>query len=107
VTSLAVAIGICLAVLITRTHLSVSDDGLADHRIFRIVRVPWALITGFEVGRPRALWDGFCVIAACRDGATVDLMSTPVYSRVASARDLDELQEILRRLDQAATQRAQ
>jgi hypothetical protein len=106
VTGLAVGIGLVLAVLITRTHLSVSDDGVADHRIFRVIRVPWPLITGFEVGRPRALWEGFCVIATCGDGETVDLMSTRVYSRIASAQHLGELQRMRCSLEEAAAQRA-
>jgi len=52
------AVGLCVAVLIMRTHLTVNDEGLADHRMFRVVRVPWQLIAGFEVDRPGALWGG-------------------------------------------------
>ena len=100
------AVGLGLAVLIMRTHLTVSDQGLADHRMFRVVRVPWQLIAGFEVNRPGALWGGFCVAAACRDGATIDLMSTRAYSRVPSARHLDELQRICWSLEEAAKQQA-
>src|SRR5215469_11984306 len=59
----AVIIGLSLAVLIMRTRLAVTDAGLADHRMFGVVRIPWSEIAGFEVGRPRALWGGFCVIA--------------------------------------------
>jgi hypothetical protein len=61
VTCLAVAVGVWLAVLIMRTHLTVNDEGLADHRLFRVVRLPWQMISGFEVGRPRALWGGFAL----------------------------------------------
>lgn len=105
VTGLAISVGFCLAVLIMRTHLTVSDDGLADHRMFRVVRVPWQMITGFEVGRPRALWGGFCVAAVCRDSATIDLMSTRAYSRVSSAQHLDELTRICWSLEEAAAKR--
>ena len=65
---LVVAAGLCLAVLVMRTHLTVSDMGLADHRIFRVVRVPWRQIAGFEVNRPGSVWGGYCVTVACRDG---------------------------------------
>jgi hypothetical protein len=106
VSCIAVAVGLGLAVLIMRTHLTVSDKGLADHRMFRVVRVPWQLIAGFEVNRPGALWGGFCVTAACRDGVTIDLMSTRAYSRVPSARHLDELQRICWSLEEAAKQQA-
>ena len=105
VACLAVAVGLWLAVLIMRTHLLVSDTGPVDYRVFRIVRLPWELITGFEVGRPRALWGGCCVIAVCRDGTTVDLMSTRAYSRVPSARHLDELHRICWSLDERAAMR--
>jgi hypothetical protein len=105
VTCLAVAVGLCLAVLIMRTHLTVDDEGLADHRLFRVVRVPWQMISGFEVGRPRALWGGFCVIAVCRDETTIDLMSTRAYSRLPSAQHLDELTRICWTLEEAATKR--
>jgi hypothetical protein len=103
---LAAAVGLCLAALIMRTHLSVSDAGLADHRMFRIVRVPWQVITGFEVGRPGALRGGFCVKAVCRDGQRIDLMSTQAYSRVPSAWHLDELERLCWSLEEAARQQA-
>jgi hypothetical protein len=105
VTCLAVAIGCCLTVLIMRTHLAVNDEGLADHRMFRVVRVSWKMITGFEIGRPYALWGGFCVAAVCCDGTIVDLMSTRAYSRVPSAQHLDELTRICWSLEEAATRR--
>jgi hypothetical protein len=101
----AVVIGLSLAVLITRTRLAVTEDGLADHRLFRVVRIPWGEIAGFEIGRPKALWGGFCVIAVRCDGATVDLMSTRAYSRVPSDQHLDELYRIIRTLEQAAGRR--
>lgn len=101
-----VAVGAWLAILVLRTHLTISDDGLADHRIFRVVRIPWPVITRFEVGRPGGLWGGYCVCAVRRDGATVDLMSTRAYSRVPSARHLEELQRICWTLDEIAGSRA-
>jgi hypothetical protein len=64
----------------------------------------YLLAGGFEVNRPRALWGGFCVTAACRDDATIDLMFTRAYSRVPSARHLDELQRICWSLEEAAKQ---
>lgn len=103
----AVVIGLSLAVLIMRTRLDLTDDGLADRRIFRVVRIPWGEIAGFEIGRPKALWGGFCVIAVRRDGATVDLMSTRAYSRIPSARHLNELYRIGRTLEQAASRRTE
>ena len=101
-TCLGVAVGLYLAVLITRTHLAVGIDGLADHRMFRVVRVPWQQISRFEVGRPGGLWGGFCIAAVRRDGTTVDLLSMRAYSRIPSARHLDELQRICWTLEEAA-----
>lgn len=101
-----VAIGVWLAILILRTHLTISDEGLADHRIFRVVRIPWGVIDRFEVGHPGGLWGGYCVCAVCHDGATVDLMSTRAYSRVPSARHLDELHRISWTLDEVARSHA-
>jgi hypothetical protein len=49
VTCLALTIGIGLAVLILLTHLTVTDDGLADHRMFRVIRVPWHLVARPDV----------------------------------------------------------
>ena len=103
----AVVIGLSLAVLIARTRLVVTDDGLADHRVFRVIRIPWGEIAEFEVGRPKALWGGFCVIAVRRNGAAVDLMSTRAYSRIPSARHIDELYRISRTLEQVASRRAE
>ena len=85
----AVVLGLAVAAL--RTCLVVSDAGLADRRALRTVRVPWAQVTGFRVARPGGLWGGFCVIAECRGGADVDLLSTRAYSRIASQRHLDDL----------------
>jgi len=107
VTSLAFAVGLYLAVLIMRTHLAVGADGLADHRMFRVVRVPWQQIREFEVDRPGGIWGGFCITAVRRDGTTIDLMSTRAYSRVPSARHLDELQRICWTLEEAAANRAE
>ncbi len=103
VTCLAVAVGSYLAMLIMRSHLAVNDAGIADHRMFRDVRVPWQVVTGFEVRRPGGLWGGFCVVAICGDQTTIDLMSTRAYSRVPSARHLDELTRICWSLEAAAT----
>ena len=103
---LVVAAGLCLAVLVIRTHLTVSDMGLADHRLFRVVRVPWRQIAGFEVARPGSVWGGYCVTAACLDGRTVDLLSTRAYSRIPSARHLDELHRICWSLEEAAVNQA-
>jgi hypothetical protein len=102
VISAAVAIGLSLAGLILRTRLEVTSAGLADHRIFRVIRLPWQEITGFEINRPSGLWGGFCVVAVCRNGTTVDLMSTRAYSRIPSARHIDELYRISWTLEEAA-----
>jgi hypothetical protein len=102
-----VLIGLGLAAGIMRTRLMVADDGLADHRIFRVIRLRWEEIAGFEVGRPNGLWGGFCVTAVCRNGTTVDLMSTRAYSRVPSARHFDELYRISWTLEEAAGLRAE
>jgi hypothetical protein len=102
---IAVSIGLWLAVLIMRTHLSVNDDGLADHRMFRVICVPWSKITRFEIDRPKALWGGFCITVICDDGTTIDLMSTRAYSRLPSARHVDELYRICWTLGEAAERR--
>jgi len=102
----AFAIGLGVAVLIMRTHLVVGTGGLADHRIFRVVRIPWEDIAAFEIDRPKGLWGGFCVTAVLRNGATVDLMSTRAYSRIPSGRHVDELYRISWTLDRAAGLRA-
>jgi hypothetical protein len=90
----AAAAGLWPAFLVTRTRLTVSDHGLADHRMFRVVGLTWEQVEGFEVGRPGALWGGYCVIALCRDGTNLDLLSTRAYSRVPAARHLDEVHRI-------------
>jgi hypothetical protein len=105
VTGLAAAAGLCLAVLIMRTHLSVTNEEIADHRVFRVVRVPLQMITDFEVARPGGVWGGFCVTAICRDGTTIDLMSTRAYSRLPSANHLDELTRICWTLEDAVMKR--
>jgi hypothetical protein len=100
------AAGLCLAVLVVRTHLNVSAEGLADHRMFRVVRLPWHQLTGFEVTVPSgAFWDNFCVTAVCRDGEKIGLVSTRVYARAPSAGRLDELNRIRRILEEATTTR--
>jgi hypothetical protein len=98
----ALAIGVGLAGLIMRTRLVVTSEGLADHRIFRVIHIPWEEITGFEVNRPSGMWGGFCVVAVCRSGTTVDLMATRAYSRIPSARHIDDLYRISWTLEEAA-----
>lgn len=105
-TCLAVAVGVYLAGRIMHTHLAVNDEGLADHRLFRVVRLPWPLIAGFEVDRPGGLWGGFCVVAIRRDGGRTDLMATRAYSRSPSAQHLDELQRICWNLEEIAMKRS-
>ncbi len=106
-TARAVVIGVCvaaglsLAVLIMRANLTVSADGLADHRLFRVIRVPWQLIAGFTIDRPGRLWGGFGVTALRHDGTRIDLLSTRAYSRVPSAGHLDQLHQICWTLEQA------
>jgi hypothetical protein len=79
------------AVLVMRSCLIVTEESVADRRALRVVRVPWPQITGFRVARPGATRGGYCVVADCRDGRPVDLLSTRAYSRSASAGGLDEL----------------
>jgi len=102
VTCAAVAIGLGLAGLIMRTRLVLTKEGLADHRIFRVIKIPWEEVTGFEINRPSGPWGGFCVVALCRSGTTVDLMATRAYSRIPSARHIDELYRISWTLEHAA-----
>jgi Bacterial PH domain len=80
-----------LAVPIMRSCLIVNDEGLIDRRAVRTVRVPWQQIAGFSVERPGRLWGGFCVVADCRNGTQVDLLSVRAYSRAPSAGHLDDL----------------
>jgi len=107
VIGVAFTVGVWLAILTLRTHLTVSDDGLADHRLFRVVRVPWRLIDRCEVSRPIGPWGGYCVSVACHDGETIDMLSTRAYSRVPSTRHLDELHRLCWTLNEAVRQRAQ
>ena len=76
---------------IMRSCLIADDDGLADRRAIRTVRVPWRQVAGFRVERPGGIWGGFCVVAARRDGTQVDLLSARAYSRAPSSSHLDEL----------------
>lgn len=80
--------------LVMRTCLLVTTEDVIDRRALRQVRVPWDKITAFRVARPGWLWGGFCVIAECKDGRQVDLLSTRVYSRAPSSRHLDELHRL-------------
>ena len=79
------------AVLAMRSCLVVTDDGLADRRALRTVRVAWPEVSALRVARPGGLWGGYCVVIDCRDGRQVDLLSTRAYSRAPSSRHLDEL----------------
>jgi len=103
----AVVIGLGLAVLIMRTRLVVAAEGLADHRVLRVIRIPWEEIAAFEISRPHGLWGGFCVTVISPDGTTIDLMSTRAYSRIPSAGHVDELYRISWTLEQAAGLRAE
>jgi hypothetical protein len=103
--SALVAASVCLALLIARSHLDVTDHGLTDRRTFRVVRLPWDDIVEFGVGRPGGPWGGFCVIAVCRDRSSVDLLSTRAYSRLPSAHHLDELHRICWTLEERAASR--
>jgi hypothetical protein len=98
----AVAIGLGLAGLILRTRLVVTSAGLVDHRLFRVVEIPWDEIAGFEINRPGGPWGGFCVVATCRNGTTIDLLATRAYSRIPSIRHIDELYRISWTLEEAA-----
>jgi hypothetical protein len=60
-----------------------------------------------RVARPGGLWGGFCVVADCRDGAHVDLLSTRAYSRAPSSRHLDELQRICWTLEERLATRGE
>jgi hypothetical protein len=89
--SVLIAILLSAAMLAMRSCLVVTDEGVADRRALRTVRVAWPQISEFRVARPGALWGGLCVVADCRDGRHVDLLSTRAYSRAPSSRHLDEL----------------
>jgi hypothetical protein len=107
VTCSAAVIGVGFAALIMRTRLVVTTNGLADHRIFRVIRIPWEEIAAFEIDRPKGLWGGFRVTVVSRNGTTIDLMSTRAYSRIPSARHIDELYRISWTLEEAARLRAE
>jgi Bacterial PH domain len=79
------------AVLAMRSCLVVTDEGLADRRALRTVRVGWSQVSELRVARPGGLWGGYCVVVDCRDGRHVDLLSTRAYSRAPSSPHLDEL----------------
>ena len=63
---------------VMRTCLVVTEQGLIDRRAVRSVRVAWLEITELRVARPGGLWGGFCVVASCRDGSDVDLLSRTI-----------------------------
>ena len=102
----AVAIGLGLAGLILRTRLVVTSAGLVDHRLFRVVEIPWEEIAGFEINRPSGPWGGFCVTAVGHNGTTTDLLATRAYSRIPSSRHIDELYRISWTLEEVAIRRA-
>lgn len=102
VTCGAVAIGLGLAGLILRTRLVVTSEGLVDHRLLRVVEIPWQDIAGFEINRPSGPWGGYCVTAVGPNGTTVDLLATRAYSRIPSGRHIDELYRISWTLEEAA-----
>jgi hypothetical protein len=85
---------IILAVPIMRTCLIVTDEDLQDRRAIRRIRIPWSQVVEFQVERPGWLWGGFCVIAVCRNGTQIDLLSTRAYTRAPSERHLDELHRL-------------
>jgi hypothetical protein len=85
---------VVLAALTLRTHLVADEFGVTDHRVFRVVRVPWARIEDFVVARPGGLWGGFCVVALCPGDSKVDLLATRVYSRIPSAKHMDEAERV-------------
>jgi hypothetical protein len=65
---------------VMRTCLLVTEAGLIDRRAIRTVRVAWPQIAELRVARPGGLWGGFCIVADCRDGTHVDLLSVRAYS---------------------------
>jgi hypothetical protein len=85
---------------VVRSCLIVSDEGLTDRRAFRRVRLSWPQISEFRVARPGGPWGGYCVVADCRDGTQVDLLSIRAYSRSPSSHHLDELHLICWTLDE-------
>lgn len=96
-----------LAIPIMRARLIVTDDQLIDRRAVRTVMVPWQQVAGFRVARPGGLWGGFCVVAACQDGAQIDLLSTRAYSRAPAPGHLDELQRICWTLEERLATRGE
>jgi hypothetical protein len=96
---------VCIAILVVRSHLAVTDEGLVDCRAFRVSRLSWADIVEFGVDRPGGPWGGFCITATRHDGSTVDLLSTRAYSRIPSERHLDELYRMCWTLAEAASAR--
>lgn len=100
------AAGGWLGLLVLRTHLTISDDGVTDHRMFRLVRVRWQQADRFEVGRPGGLSGGYCVRVLGRDGTTTDLLSVRAYSLVPSPGHLRELDRICQTLEEIARARS-
>jgi hypothetical protein len=77
-----------------RARFVATDAMLIDRRAFRTVRLAWDQVAEFEVRRPGGLWGGYCVVAECRNGRSVDFLATRAFSRAPSARHLDELHRL-------------
>lgn len=90
---------------VLRTCLIVTDDDVTDRRALRRVQVPWHSIAAFRVARPGWIWGGFCIIAECRDGRQVDLLSTRAYSLAPSSQNLDELHRLCWTLEEHLARR--
>jgi hypothetical protein len=89
-----------LASRISKTCLVADAQGLTDVGVVRRRQVPWTLIAKLEVGRPGALWGGYCIKARLLDGGEVDLLSTRAYSMLPSRVDYDELHRVVWTLDE-------
>lgn len=88
---------------ISRTRLVADTQGLTDYRAFRVVRVSWREVAGFEVARPGGIWDGFCVRAVRHTGQPVDLLATRGYSLLPSGWGYDEVHRMMWTLQELRT----
>ena len=91
VAGLAAAMLLGFVIPVMRSCLLVTEAGLTDRRAIRTVALAWPQIAGFQVTRPGGLWGGFCIVADCRDGTHVHLLSVRAYSRAPSSSHLDDL----------------
>lgn len=91
VSVLVLVLLLVLAWRISTTYVTVDEHGLADHRVLRTVRVGWDAVSGFEVGRPAGIWDGYCVQAVTPSGERRDLLATRAYSLVPDSHHYDEI----------------